>query len=377
DDVTKETLTVLGMNDDGVNLDYVDEDGVITQIDLAAVITTNETTTALVNNDDGTLSYTDEDGNTIVINTTVVSGNTFIDDNTIHLVEFSSTTQVMQAFRNEVIDAAALTLDEALMLAQNGEQLTIVLALDISNGGDAIIGQADIKSLADLHGKLIGVEGSTVGLYLLHRALTTTQFEDSDFSTTFIDANNHIQALINHQVDAVVTFEPMRSKLLNQGAKLLFDSSQIPNEIVDVLVVRSDFLENYSNTVQQLLYAWYDALAYLNNHPKEAAKIMSARLNLNTVEVLNAFKGIILPDEARNRQLLQTKPKPELYEMAQKMVKFMDQHQLSNKTRSAKPNRKNNTDLALKKSTNIASLTLIAPSLFAPTLLHYKTSPKE
>ena len=301
----------------------------------------------------------------------------YMDDDIIRLVEFSSTSQVIQAFRNDVIEAAALTLDEALLLTQNDEQLTIVLVLDISNGGDSIIGQANINNLSDLQGKLIGFEGSTVGLYMLHRALDTTQLSDKKFKTTFIAANNHLQAFLNHQVDALVTFEPTRSKLLDQSGHLLFDSSQIPNEIVDVLVVRSDYLKAYSNTVQQLIYAWYDALAYLNNHPKEAAKIMSARLNLNTVEVLNAFKGIILPDEARNRQLLQTKPKPELYEMAQKMVKFMDQHQLSNKTRSAKPNRKNNTDLALKKSTNIASLTLIAPSLFAPTLLHYKTSPKE
>ena len=305
----------------------------------------------------------------------------FIDPNKIHMVEFSSTSQVIQAFRNDVIDAAAITLDEALLLAQEGEQLTIVLVLDISNGGDAIIGQANINNLSDLQGKLIGVEGNTVGLYMLHRGLDTTELSDKNFKTTFIGASDHLHAFLTHQVDAIVTFEPTRSKLLEQGGHLLFDSSQIPNEIIDVLVVRSNYLKKHANTVQQLIYAWYDALAYFNNHPQESAKIMSARLNLNTVEILNAFKRIILPDANRNRQLLQTKPQPELYKTAKKMAKFMEQHQLLNKPMLAKQNRKYNTDIAvnlvINDKANISSLTLFAPTLFLPTSLHYKTSPKE
>ncbi|MBL4663381.1 MAG: hypothetical protein JKY22_07475, partial [Flavobacteriaceae bacterium] len=116
-----ETLTILGMNADGINLDYQDEDGNITQVDIAAVIAANETLTTLVydaadgsltytdedgadtvidlegiitgtetlttlvDNGDGTMTYTDEDGTANTINTTVVSNNTYIDDNTIDI----------------------------------------------------------------------------------------------------------------------------------------------------------------------------------------------------------------------------------------------------------------------------------------------------
>ena len=73
------------MNGDGINLDYTDEDGVVTQIDLAAVIAGNETVTTLVDNGDGTMTYTDEDGTVNLINTTVVSGNTLIDDGTVDI----------------------------------------------------------------------------------------------------------------------------------------------------------------------------------------------------------------------------------------------------------------------------------------------------
>lgn len=38
----------------------------------------------------------------------------------IRMRQFSSATEVLRAFRNETIDVAALTLDETLLLAQEG-----------------------------------------------------------------------------------------------------------------------------------------------------------------------------------------------------------------------------------------------------------------
>jgi len=47
-------------------------------------------------------------------------------------------------------------------------------------------------------------------------------------------------AFKKRQVDAIVTFEPVKSELLSSGANILFDSHQIPGRIVDVLVVRKN-----------------------------------------------------------------------------------------------------------------------------------------
>src|SRR5690606_3195670 len=62
-----ETLTFIGLNADGHTLEYTDEDGVITQIDLEQVIKNFETVTTIVDNGDGSFTYTDEDGNTTII----------------------------------------------------------------------------------------------------------------------------------------------------------------------------------------------------------------------------------------------------------------------------------------------------------------------
>ena len=49
----------------------------------------------------------------------------------VQLVELSSSPQVMQAFRNHLIDAAALTLDEVLQRSDTGAALKVVLIMDI------------------------------------------------------------------------------------------------------------------------------------------------------------------------------------------------------------------------------------------------------
>ena len=53
-----ETLTFLGLSSDGRTLEYTDEDGIITSVNLQTVIKNFETVTAIVNNGDGTYTFT-------------------------------------------------------------------------------------------------------------------------------------------------------------------------------------------------------------------------------------------------------------------------------------------------------------------------------
>ena len=41
----------------------------------------------------------------------------YLQDDKVHLIKYSSAAQVIQAYRNKLIDAAALTLDEVLLFA--------------------------------------------------------------------------------------------------------------------------------------------------------------------------------------------------------------------------------------------------------------------
>jgi NitT/TauT family transport system substrate-binding protein len=63
-------------------------------------------------------------------------------------------------------------------------------------------------------------------------------------------------------VDAVVTYEPVRTKLKNAGARQIFDSTAHPGEIVDVLVVRTSYLTASPDNARLLVEAFYRAQRY-------------------------------------------------------------------------------------------------------------------
>ncbi|MFT5467036.1 MAG: NitT/TauT family transport system substrate-binding protein [Verrucomicrobiales bacterium] len=246
----------------------------------------------------------------------------FFEKEDVRLVDYSSATQVIQAFRNKGIQAAALTLDEVLLLRETGIDVTIILANDISDGGDVVLGRPGITSLDQLKGKSVGVETSALGAYVLARALQSVNLKQGDVRVVPLEVDEHESAFESGELDAVVTFEPVRSKLLEGGASLLFDSSQIPGEIVDVVVVRRELLMEREGQLITLLRGWYRALEYLEQKPDDACEKMAKRLGISPDEVLKGYEGLHLPDQKETAKMLRGDPAP-LTETARKLAAVM------------------------------------------------------
>jgi NitT/TauT family transport system substrate-binding protein len=232
-------------------------------------------------------------------------------NNNIKLIEFPSATEVLRAFRNRVIEVAALTLDEVLLLIESGFPVTIVLVLDISYGADVIMAPNSWKEFSDIKGKRVGVERSTLGAYVLTRALEINQISLDDVEVVSLHFEQHEKAYINKKVDAVVTFDPVRTHLKNLGAKEIFSSREIPGEIVDVLVIHDDKIEQNKMVLQALVDGWFQTLHTIKSRPKQSATIMGKRLNLTPDEVLESIKYIQYPNPEINRRMIGGK-QPEL-----------------------------------------------------------------
>ncbi len=251
----------------------------------------------------------------------------YFEKSPIHLVELSSTTDVLHAFRNGILEVAALTLDETLTLLQTETDLKVILIMDISNGADAIVAKpSSIAELSDLTGNRIAVENSAVGATMLIRALEHAKLSLEDVEIIPATVDKHYALYMSGEVDAVVTFDPVRIKLLNAGAKTLFDSSQINGQIVDILVTRKEFLNNRTSTLQTLVNGQFKALNYLQNHPKEAAKMLAPRLEVTPNELTKSFKSIIIPDLTENKLLMNGNGNgtaPPLHQTAKKLIAMM------------------------------------------------------
>jgi len=220
------------------------------------------------------------------------------------LVEFSDSSEVGRAFRNGNLEAACLTLDEVFYTVQDDMNPVILLVLDESQGADVLLARPGIKSLAELKGKRIAVEVSAVETYTLTRALQHAGLTVKDVTPVYLPIEQHVAAFQAGSVDAVVTFEPVRTKLLALGAVDLFNSSMIPGEIVDVLVIHRDYLEKHPERGVALRQAWFAALEQIRRSPHDSAKLMAVREQVTAEEFEASLQGIHLPDEAESRALL-------------------------------------------------------------------------
>ena len=229
----------------------------------------------------------------------------YYDDKDIRLVEMPSNSQVSQALRNGMIEAACLTLDEALSLMQDGMDLRVVLVMDISHGADVVMARPGIDSLQSLRGQRVGVENAAVGAVMLDATLKAGELQAKDITIIPLTVNEHADAYLAGKIDAIVTFEPVRSKLLKAGARILFDSSQIPGRIVDVLVVRAEIAGLHKKALKELLTGHFQAREHLSDQPQDAEKRLAPRLGNNG---LAQFTGLSLPDIKENRSLLGGNP---------------------------------------------------------------------
>ncbi|MCY1074921.1 ABC transporter substrate-binding protein [Archangium lansingense] len=246
----------------------------------------------------------------------------YLDDGSSRLIEYSSLGEVNRDFRNGRIDAVAISLDMALEFQQQGFEPRVVLVLDYSNGADALLARPEVRRLEDLRGKRVAVEAMSTSNYMLSRALAKAGLQPSDIEILRIPMDQHERAYALGQVDAVVTFEPFVSKLLAEGAHRLFDSSHLPGELVDVLVVREDMLEQRPEQVRHLLQGWFRALRYLEEHPEDALSRMSPRLGTSPAGLASQLEDLRHPSLRENRSLL-GEPASPLLDSAYSQQRFM------------------------------------------------------
>ena len=207
------------------------------------------------------------------------------------LVEFVNDAEVMRAFRNGSIEAAFISVDEVLALAESGMDPVILFVTAESRGGDAVVAHPDVTSLADLRGRRIAVQVNSVSAYLLRRALVSAGLAVPDLQVINLPPERHRAAFLRRDVDAVVTAEPVRTEILSLGGVELFSSASLPLELVGVTIIRGAYLEQHGDRVSVLCSAWRQAEAQVRTSP-EARAWVAAHMRVTT-DTLNGMLGMV------------------------------------------------------------------------------------
>jgi len=189
----------------------------------------------------------------------------------------------LEAFVAKNIDACAMTNMEALdMPAASGVDTTAVIVGDYSNGNDAVLTRNGV-TLKTLPGKKLLLVEKTVSQYLFERGMAMNGMEsqikrvqlvntsDSDIAAAFMSDKSH---------EAVVTWKPLVSQISKlPGVTNIFNSSQIPGEILDLTVIRTDVLNRADGSGQRfakaLAGAWYETMAVMSGRGAATEKALT------------------------------------------------------------------------------------------------------
>ena len=228
----------------------------------------------------------------------------YLKETSVRITELPSANITAEAFSNGSADIATLTLDEALALQAKGQKLRILMVMDISNGADAVVAKPGIKSLADLKGKRLGVENIPLGAYILSRVLDISGLKATDINVIPMPEDKHEKAYLQGKIDAAITMEPYKTKITKAGAHVLLDSSQIPDEIFDLIVVREDIYQTRRDDLCHLTKQWFRTLDYVQANQQDAYTRMGKRLSMDAEAFRTILAGLKVPSRQENRLLL-------------------------------------------------------------------------
>ena len=184
---------------------------------------------------------------------------------TIDVKQFNDYVESVNQYTAGSFDAVTITNMDALSIpAAGGVDTTAVVMGDFSNGNDAII-LKNQSELAAVKGQKINLVEFSVSHYLLARALESKQLAEKDVKVVNTSDADLAAAYKTADVTAVVTWNPIVSEILaSPDAKKVFDSSQIPGEIMDLMVANTAVLKDNPNFGKALVGIWYETIARMN-----------------------------------------------------------------------------------------------------------------
>ncbi len=218
----------------------------------------------------------------------------------------------MDAFAAGKIDAVTVTNGDALVMGSGGAKSVMVMLTDYSNGNDIIVGKPDVKSLADLKGKKVGLEVGLVEHLLLLNGLSKAGMSEADVSLVNAKTNETPQVLGSGDVAAVGAWQPIAGQAMRgvPGAHPLYTSADQPGLIYDVVAVSPASLAAHRADWVKLTTVWDRVVAYIED-PKtqdDAVKIMAARVGVEPATYLRLLKGTKLLDVAAGKPVMVDAP---------------------------------------------------------------------
>lgn len=175
-------------------------------------------------------------------------------------------------------------MDSLTVPAAGGVDTSAIVLGDFSNGNDGIV-LKNGKDVKALKGRSVKLVEFTVSHYMLARALEMNGMTEKDIKTVNTSDSDIAAVFASDANAAVVTWNPPLQQVRNaKGAAMVFDSSKIPGEIMDLLVIKSKAPDTLKKA---LTGAWYEVMKVMSDKGKGAN---------DAIEYMAKFSSATVPE---------------------------------------------------------------------------------
>lgn len=200
----------------------------------------------------------------------------------IDVVQVNDYAASLEQYTAGQFDGCTMTNMDALTVpAAAGVDSTALIIGDFSNGNDGIVLKGEDKTLADIKGHTVHLVEMSVSHYLLARGLQRYGIREDEIRIANISDADIVAAFDTADLQAVVAWNPQLAEIAAMpGTSKVFDSKQIPGEIIDLTVVNTQALKDNPAFGKALTGAWYEIMAIMSAHTAEgqAARAHMARV---------------------------------------------------------------------------------------------------
>ena len=195
----------------------------------------------------------------------------------INIVQVNDYVESVNQYTAGKLDGVTVANMDALTIpAAGGKDTSAIIVGDYSNGNDGIL-LKNADNLAAIKGRQVYLVELSVSHYLLARGLSTVGLQLSDVKTVNTSDADIVGAFANPAATAVVTWNPQLTEVAKlPGAKLVFDSHQIPAEILDLLAVDTATLKANPNLGKALAGIWYETITLMQRKDATGAAARAA-----------------------------------------------------------------------------------------------------
>jgi NitT/TauT family transport system substrate-binding protein len=219
------------------------------------------------------------------------------------------------AFRSGDMDLMWVTMDAfPTESGSYGEPVKFLFQSDWSRGGDAIVTNGGITSVAGLMGKKVAVAPATPShtflLWMLDMGGLSVQDLEIIEVPSAIDA---AQAFKAKKVDAAVVWSPDDEGCIKavSGAKVLISSKQATHIISDGFMVKESVFKKRRIELTKLAEGWLTGAQEINESESaknQAASILASGLSISNGEALNAINNVRLTTYGDNLDFFSLNP---------------------------------------------------------------------